>query len=86
MQEVAKAAPTRDEVAEKLRGLIDGHLSREEIAEWASTWVRMRDPLVSDPRVWNALTEMAGADLISLDRPYLYDKIDFEVWLNDLFQ
>lgn len=80
------AAPSRAEVEEKLRGLIEGRYSREAVTSWAEQWVMAKDPNVQDGAVWRALTALAGADLISTDRPYLYGREDFLAWLNDLQQ
>ena len=76
--------PTRLEVEAKLSELLGGNASREEVAEWAARWVRMPDPKVGDPLVWKALTRLSGADMISTDRPYLYDENDFNTWLKEL--
>ena len=41
----------------------------------------MDNPDVKDPRVWKALTQLAGADLGTTDRPYLHSREDFAAWL-----
>jgi hypothetical protein len=71
-------------VREKLLGLVSGGVSREAVAEWAAQWVRLPDPEIDDAVVWKALTRLAGADMISTDRPYLYDENDFNAWCKDL--
>ena len=76
--------PTRVEVAARLQGLIDGRLSREEVATWAKRWVTADDPRIRDQAVWSVLQSMSGADLISTDRPYLYGLEDFQAWLEEL--
>lgn len=76
--------PTRQEVEAKLSKLLSGNASREEVAEWAAKWVRMPAPNVEDRLVWKALTRLSGADMISTDRPYLYDENDFTSWLKEL--
>jgi hypothetical protein len=84
MSEHVEAAPTRAEVDNRLSQLLVGQTSREEVAEWAAKWVRMANPNVEDLRVWKALTRLSAADMISTDRPYLYDKQDFDAWLREL--
>src|SRR6476659_1730986 len=59
------AAPSRAEVEEKLRGLIEGRYSREAVTSWAEQWVMAKAPNVQDGAVWRALTALSGADLIS---------------------
>lgn len=76
--------PTRQFVADRLRELISGVASREDVAAWAGRWVGMGDPPIEDPRVWRAIERLSGADMISTDRPYLYGREDFERWLSDL--
>ena len=72
-------APNRMEVEAKLCDLLAGKASRKDVTEWAERWVRMSNPNVRDPQIWKALIRLSGADLISTDRPYLYDQQDFEV-------
>jgi hypothetical protein len=80
----AEQFPSRRAVIAKLRALVADTTSREEVASWASSWVRRPDAEVEGASVWNALNSMAMADLISTDRPYLYGKEDFVTWLREL--
>lgn len=75
--------PSREEVENRLLDLIGGAISREEASNWAAQWV-VRDGAEVKPQIWKALTRLVAADMISTDRPYLYEKIDFEAWLADL--
>ena len=34
--------------------------------------------------VWDALGNLAGADMRTIDRPYLFEEVDFRVWLEEL--
>lgn len=68
----------------KLLALIDGTENRQEVAAWAMQWVDADDPGVEDPAVWEALGNLAGADAISTDRPYLFEVVDFQAWLDEL--
>src|SRR4051794_10146544 len=72
--------PSREEVEAKLEALIAGRTSREDIASWAAQWVNLDDPPRGDSQVWSTLTILAGADMISTDRPYLYSEVDFRQW------
>jgi hypothetical protein len=76
--------PTREECDAKLTSLINDKISREEIAEWAARWVRMDHPNMQNGAVWKMLRRASGADLISIDRPYLYGKEDFLAWRAEL--
>ncbi len=84
MSEHAESAPSREEVAVRLRALISSDAVRDEVSDWASAWVRALTPGGHDERVWEALNNLAMADLTSTDRPYLYTREDFEVWLATL--
>jgi hypothetical protein len=75
--------PTRPEVAAVLRGLINGEQTRQSASAWASEWL-LGDARVSDPAVWEALQLLGAADLISTDRPFLYNDQDFRACLDRL--
>ena len=79
-----QAPPTLADVVERLRGLVLGTMDRESVAEWAGFWVGQKAPPIPDPKLWHAVERLSGADMISTDRPFLYDKEDFEQWLKDL--
>jgi hypothetical protein len=62
--------------------LLDGRVSREEVASWAGEWVLDSDSVVDDFVVWRALTELAGADLKVGPLEYLHCESDFHAWLD----
>ena len=68
----------------RLLALIEGHLSRDDATGWAMQWVAADRPGVDDDVVWKALNELAGADAVSTDRPYLFEEVDFRAWLDEL--
>lgn len=76
--------PSRAEVDSRLVELLESKQSRAEVADWASQWIRASEPGVDDPAVWKALTCLVGADMITTDRPYLYEEVDFRGWLEEL--
>jgi hypothetical protein len=76
--------PSRADVEAKLTSLLDGTGDRGQVAEWAMQWVDARDPGNVDEVVWTALNNLAGADSPSTDRLYLYDRQDFEAWLDEV--
>ena len=80
---MAMTPPTRTEVAQVLRGLLAGTLARSEASRWAEPWV-IGDARIGDEVVWSALELLGAADLISSDRPYLYEAADFENSLSQL--
>jgi hypothetical protein len=80
-----KPLPTRDEIAKKLRELINGTIDRRQAADWAAQWITIFDKYErTDKKVTSAISCLAAADLITTDRPYLYGQSDFESWLEEL--
>jgi len=78
--------PSRVEIIDKLKGLISGKNTREEVSSWASVWAFAKADDVSDQVALEALERLASADLVSTDRPYLYQEADFVRWLEDIEQ
>lgn len=76
--------PTADEVERVLLDLLAGRTSREQASSWAEQWVMADESGVEDQSVWKGLVLLAGADLISTDRPYLHEEDDFRAWLEEL--
>lgn len=85
MSEHGPEFPTREEVAHKLRQLIDGVIERKEAAVWAAQWLMRFDEVDNTGRkLVDAIDSLSAADMISTDRPFLYDSSDFERWLVEL--
>jgi hypothetical protein len=76
--------PTTAEIANVLRALVDGSMTRESAVRWASIWAITKADDVHDVRLLRTLERIASVDLVSTDRPYLYGKEDFTVWLTEL--
>jgi hypothetical protein len=53
-----------------------GGTQRKEVSNWAEQWIRLPDPHMEDPVVWKALKRLAAADLLWLDKTYLYSEED----------
>jgi hypothetical protein len=70
--------PTKSDVANKLMLLVRGEISRDDAAHWAQQWVIEDTPEEMPNEIWEALQFLCAADMISLDRPYLYEREDFE--------
>lgn len=81
---MSQAIPTREVLRKRLTDLLTGRLTREEVANWAGEWVRQQAPAVEDFVAWEALRELAGADLRSSPMDYLHDESDFHAWLDRL--
>jgi hypothetical protein len=61
-----------------------GRATREQVADWAARWIREAAPAVEDPLTWQALKELAGADLRTSPTDYLHGESDFHAWLDAL--
>ena len=81
--------PSRAEAEAKLLDLIEGRCTRQEVSDWAAQWF-LADQWsrvhleVNDYGVWDTLGLLMAADLKTIDRPYLYDEVDFRAWLEEL--
>jgi hypothetical protein len=80
----APSPPSRSEVEQQIKGLIDGDVGRDAASAWAMQWVAAHDPGIDDPAVWRALNALAGADAPSTDREWLFVEADFYEWLADI--
>jgi hypothetical protein len=65
-------APTRAEVCERILALIGSDEQRQVVSGWAARWIRLPDPHVEDPVVWQAIQRLAGADLRGSRTTYLH--------------
>ena len=68
--------------------LIEDEGTRVEVAEWASEFITYDDPEiyppVDDPGVWQAISQLAGADLQVSPSDFLHGQEDFRAWLQEL--
>lgn len=76
--------PSREVLRTRLLDLLAGRATREEVADWAVEWVRDPMPDVQDPIAWEALKQLAGADLRVSPTDYLHSEVDFHSWLDQL--
>ncbi|PQV63258.1 hypothetical protein B1R32_11484 [Abditibacterium utsteinense] len=74
--------PNRVTVLSHLENLIEEKSSRQEIADWASQFIRgdYDHVHVKDWPAWEMLSTLAGADIQDSPTQYLYGKEDFEDW------
>jgi hypothetical protein len=77
-------SPTRDELVEQIKALIEGTVTRKAVSDWAGQWVRLPNPNVDDAAIWKALQQLSGADLHSSRDRYLHSEEDFRAWLSEL--
>lgn len=79
------ATTLKEDMIKVIESLINESISRQEASEWASKIIDDDDHAIPiEKKVWEILEGVGAADLISTDRPYLYNKIDFKEWLASL--
>lgn len=77
----------REQVRGKMVALIQGTLTREEVADWALALIKDESAnYSSDVTLWTALDRLAGADLQHGPGLYLHDAHDFQSWLDEFDQ
>ena len=69
--------PSRLEISEHLRRLLDHSSTREEAAAWAMSILSNDEIRIRDSVVLEGLKFLGSVDLTSTDRPYLYMETDF---------
>jgi hypothetical protein len=73
--------PTKDEIIYKLNVILQGKLSREEVADWASEYVMQDEPNIIDEKVWEFLKVVSGVDIKDSPEEYLHVEQDLEDWI-----
>jgi hypothetical protein len=74
-----------EEAKRLMSRLVQGVVSREEVADWAMGLIEDESTdYSSNPTLWTALDRLAGADLQQGPGVYLHDDTDFRAWLADL--
>ena len=77
--------PTIEEVIAKLKMVLEGKLTREEVAGWAMEYVR-DDSLAfdinrRDEKLWDLLDYVAGFDTEVSPGEYLFHEEDIKDWI-----
>lgn len=74
--------PTKEEIINKLKMILQGKLTREEVADWASEYVMQDEPNISEETVWELLQIVSGIDLKDSPNEYLHVEQDIIDWIN----
>ncbi|MEH0576796.1 MULTISPECIES: DNA-binding protein [Streptomyces] len=75
-------------MSEDLRELVGGHLAQlaegvispDEAADWALRVMEEASAETVEPKIWRALDQLAGADLLESPGKYLHGREDFACW------
>lgn len=73
--------PTKEEIIDKLNKILQGTLSREDVADWASEYVMQDEPNITDETVWEFLKVVSGVDIKDSPEEYLHAEQDLEDWI-----
>ncbi|WP_250623579.1 DNA-binding protein [Bacillus subtilis] len=69
------------ECINKIKSVLNGQTTREEVSDWAGTYVYAYDPEVEDDRVWSMLILLSGIDLKDSPETYLHSTDDLNDWI-----
>lgn len=75
--------PTKEEVLSRFEFILQGEISREEVADWASEYVMHDSPNVTDETVWELLILACGIDLKNSPDEYLHDEQNIKDWIKE---
>lgn len=69
------------ECINKIKSVLNGQTTREEVSDWADTYVYADEPEVADDRIWDMLILLSGIDLKDSPETYLYSTDDLKDWI-----
>ncbi|MEC1736502.1 hypothetical protein DFO69_0208 [Bacillus subtilis] len=73
--------PKLIECINKIKSVLNGQTTREEVSGWAGTYVYADNPEVEDDRVWDMLILLSGIDLKDSPDAYLHSTDDLNDWI-----
>lgn len=69
--------PTKEEITKKVQLVLEGKLKREDVYEWAWTYIRNDDNInIVDIDAWHYLMAISGIDEMIASGVYLFDEED----------
>jgi hypothetical protein len=73
----------REQVLSYMKRLAEGEVSPAEAADWALGVMKLDSPELRDRKLWRALDQLSGADLLEAPGQYLHGPEDFADWLEE---
>jgi len=67
----------------KLKDILSGKLSREDVADWAMKYIEDDEVRIIDFKAWELLKQVGGIDLPESPEIYLYTEEDIRKWISD---
>ncbi|MCY7762854.1 hypothetical protein MOC76_14035 [Bacillus spizizenii] len=78
--------PKLIECINKIKSVLNGQTTREEVSDWAGTYVYADDSEVEDDRVWDMLILLSGIDLKDSPETYLHSTDDLNDWIKQYME
>lgn len=79
-------SPTTEEIVKRLKMVLEGSTTREEVSNWAETWTRVfmdeTGLSESDLLIWRYLDVVSGIDLKDSPTEYLHIEEDILEWIS----
>ncbi len=76
--------PSVNEIQNRLKAVINGSESRENVSDWAMEYIRNDENVeVCDYKAWHFLVTVSNADAMTEPGKYLYCNEDFADWIKE---
>lgn len=73
--------PSIEEIIRKLKKVLMGELTREQVTNWAMFFIDNDELEISDFSAWEFLKDVGGLDVIEAPDIYLYSFEDINKWI-----
>lgn len=76
--------PKIDEITNKLKGIVDHEMTREEVGQWALEFIANDDNVeINDIKAWRYLVTVSSVDEMTAPDEYLYSIDDIKEWIEE---
>jgi hypothetical protein len=75
--------PSKEEIIQKLNGIVDDNISREQVSNWAMDYINNDEIHVADTKAWDLLMKVGSVELMNNPKEYLYSVDDIKKWIRD---
>lgn len=79
-----RAKPSKEDLRKKIIQLISGEIDRKKVSEWAFSIIDDDHIYIDDQVTWKILQCLGAVDLPDIGQDFLYQKEDFDSWLDEL--
>jgi hypothetical protein len=73
--------PTVREIIDRLKLVLNGELTRDEVSDWASYYIMADEATIDDEIVWDLLKIICGIDILDSSTSYLHNEEDIKDWI-----